>query len=126
MAENTIHLVDDDDAVRDSLGALLEAHGFAVRTYASGLEFLNGDHRADIGCLVLDLHLPQMGGFELMQECVSRRIPLPVILITGRTDSGIRRRAADAGVVVLDKPFTDQALLSAISAACAPSARAHA
>lgn len=119
-AQARIHLVDDDEAVRDSLCALLESHGFAVKTYASGPEFLSDDHARDADCLVLDLHLPQMSGFELIRECLSRRIRLPVIMITGRTDAAVRQRAAAAGVVVvLDKPFGDAALLAALSTAFA-------
>lgn len=113
-----IHLVDDDEAVRDSLEALLASYGFGVKGYASGPDFLRGYRVRGAGCLVLDVHLPQMSGFELMSECLARAIRLPVVMITGRTDPAIRRRAAAAGVVaLLDKPFSDEALLSGIHGA---------
>ncbi len=116
--EAFIYLVDDDEAVRDSLEALLASHGFGVKGYASGPEFLRSYRVRGAGCLVLDVHLPQMSGFELMSECLARAIGLPVVMITGRMDPAIRRRAAAAGVVaLLDKPFSDQALLSGIHGA---------
>jgi two-component system response regulator FixJ len=114
----TIYVVDDDDAVRDSLKILLESYELTVRDFGSVPEFLDGLQPVDNSCLVLDLHLPAMGGFDVMNTLARRRVPLPVIVITGRSDSQTRARALEAGAVAfLEKPVDDQVLMNAIDAA---------
>jgi two-component system response regulator FixJ len=112
----TIYVVDDDDAVRDSLKILLESYQLMVRDFGSVPEFLNGLQPVDNSCLVLDLHLPAMGGFDVMNTLARRRVPLPVIVITGRSDSQTKARALAAGAVAfLEKPVDDQILMNAIN-----------
>jgi two-component system response regulator FixJ len=114
----TIYVVDDDDAVRDSLKILLESYELSVRDFGSVPEFLEGLQPMDNSCLVLDLHLPAMGGFDVMNTLARRRVPLPVVVITGRSDAQTRARALEAGAVAfLEKPVDDQVLMNAIDAA---------
>ncbi len=114
----TIYVVDDDDAVRDSLRILLESYHLAVRDFGSVPEFLDGHAPVENSCLVLDLHLPAMGGFDVMNTLARRGVPLPVIVITGRSDAQTRARALESGAVAfLEKPVDDQALMNAIDSA---------
>jgi two-component system response regulator FixJ len=117
-AAPTVHLVDDDDAVRDSLKILLESYGLKVRAYSSALEFLSNAGASQTGCLVLDLHLPVVSGLDLLTMMRERKIWLPVIFITGRSDKETRERALRGGAVAfLDKPVRDDALIAAIEVA---------
>jgi FixJ family two-component response regulator len=114
----TVHLVDDDDAVRDSLQTLLESCGLEVRTYSSAVEFLTNAGACEEGCLVLDLHLPVVSGLDLLTMIRQRKIWLPVVFITGRSDKETKERALRAGAVAfLDKPAEEDDLMAAIQAA---------
>jgi len=97
---------------------LLESYQLTVRDFGSVPEFLDGLDVVDNSCLVLDLHLPAMGGFDVMTTLASRHIRLPVIVITGRGDAQTRARALEAGAIAfLEKPVDDQRLMSAIDTA---------
>jgi two-component system, LuxR family, response regulator FixJ len=114
----TVYLIDDDDAVRDSLTILLESYGMDVRAYESCAEFLAGYLAGPNSCLVLDHHLPTMSGLDLLESRAPAQLRLPVVMISGRVDPAIKARALAAGaLVVLDKPFEDKALLAAIARA---------
>jgi two-component system response regulator FixJ len=116
--EATVHLVDDDDAVRDSLKTLLESYGVSVRAYSSGLEFLANATAWETGCLVLDLHLPVVSGLDLLTMMRQRKMQLPVVFITGRSDKETRERALRGGAIAfLDKPVREDALLAAVHTA---------
>lgn len=109
-----VFVVDDDDAVRDSLKTLLELQSFTVRTFETCQDFLSSatDNAA---CLVLDIHLPGMNGFDLVEAMVRAKRSLPTILITGRCDNAIRERAKALGAVaLLEKPIDFNALMAAI------------
>jgi FixJ family two-component response regulator len=113
-----IHIVDDDDAVRDSMRALLESVGFYVHDYSSAIEFLKRGGERSKGCLLLDLHMPVMSGIDLLEHMQSEGMSLPTIVITGRSDPMLRERALKSGALALiDKPVTDEALLGAIGRA---------
>jgi FixJ family two-component response regulator len=113
-----IHVVDDDEAVRDSMQILLESYGFAVRDYASAVDFLAVNKTLPVGCLLLDLHMPGMTGLELLEILRARGFDCPVILVTGRSDSQLRERASRAGAIaLLDKPVDDDLLLGALNRA---------
>lgn len=115
----TILIVDDDDVVRDSLKVLLELRQFAVRDFGSARAFLaeRQDTQAP-GCLVLDIHMPEMSGLELLQALRSKGDRLPVILVTGRRDAAAQSQAQALGVVAfLDKPISHPALFAAIDQA---------
>ena len=115
-----VHVVDDDEAVRDSMRALLESYGIEVRAYASAGEFLHANPGQPKGCVLLDLHMPGMTGLELLETLQARRSRIPVILITGRSDSSLKQRAARAGAVTLiEKPVAGEKLLDLLALALA-------
>jgi FixJ family two-component response regulator len=111
-------VVDDDADVRVALTRLVSSAGFAVETFASGAEFLRSieDHEPD--CVVLDLHMPEMSGFDVQGALASGHAAVPVVIITGHDTSESRTRAIQLGAkAYLCKPVDDEALLSAIGAA---------
>ncbi|MDB5395447.1 MAG: fixJ [Rhodospirillales bacterium] len=115
MPAEFIVVVDDDAAVRDSLGMLLEAHGLRVRDFGSGVEFLESDAHCTAACLVLDYHMPEMTGIEILEELQRLGLSYPSILITGLSDPMITRRALSAGVMaILEKPLPDDVLIDAV------------
>jgi FixJ family two-component response regulator len=118
--EKFIAVIDDDDAVKDSVGTLLEAHGFSVRCFASGPEFLQSDFQNHTACLLLDYHMPDMTGIDLLIELKRRGFSFPTILITGLSDGMIQKRAYAAGVLeVLRKPTQDKMIVGAVRRALA-------
>ena len=115
MKNRFIVVIDDDDAVRDSVSTLLEAHGFSVRCFASGPEFLQSDFPGKTACLLLDYHMPDMTGIDLLNELKRRGLSYPTILITGLSDAMIQKRAEAAGVLeVLRKPTPHKVILDAV------------
>lgn len=109
-----LFVVDDDFDVRDSMRALLESAGFAVRDYASAKSFLEG-RPAQGGCLIADIRMPEMGGLELQEQIAARGIDLPIIFITGHGDVPLAVRAMKAGAVdFIEKPFDDATMLRSI------------
>ena len=117
-AETTVFIVDDDEAVRESLQALVETEGYAVRSFDSARGFLDGFASPDIGCLVVDVRMPDMGGLELQAELVARGTGLPVIVVTGHGDVPLAVQAMKAGAVdFIEKPYNDQQLLDTIARA---------
>jgi len=118
-----IHVVDDDEAVRDSLTVLLEAAGFAVRTYGSATGLL-GASLGTIGCVLTDVRMPEMDGLELQRRLREAGAPLPVIVMTGHGDVPIAVEAMKAGAAdFLEKPFDDEQLLASLRRAIAASER---
>jgi two-component system, LuxR family, response regulator FixJ len=118
-----IHVVDDDEAVRDSLTVLLEAAGFAVRTYGSATILL-GAALGTIGCVLTDVRMPEMDGLELQRRLAEAGSRLPVIVMTGHGDVPIAVEAMKAGAAdFLEKPFDDEQLLASVLRAIAASER---
>ncbi|MDO9126155.1 response regulator FixJ [Parvibaculum sp.] len=116
--EETVFIVDDDTAVRESLRALLESAALNVDDFSSAAAFLGSyvPHRP--GCLVVDIRMPDMDGLELQEELVRRSIELPVIVVTGHADVPLAVRAMKAGAVdFIEKPFDDNLLLDGIGRA---------
>jgi FixJ family two-component response regulator len=103
-------VVDDDPAVRNSLKFSLQIEGFSVRAYASGSELLSDPDLPDTGCLVIDQRMPGMSGLDLVASLRERHVVLPAILITTNPNAAVQRRAADAGVPVVEKPLLGDAL----------------
>lgn len=113
-----VYVVDDDDAVRDSLVALIESHGLDVEVFRSGDEFLRRVSPTSRGCLLLDLHLPIVGGLEVLSALRSKGIDIPVILITGGGDGTMATRARQIGAwLVMEKPLNYKELLENITRA---------
>src|SRR5208337_2304555 len=117
-AQHVVFVVDDDLSVLKSLRRLLSVCGFRVETFSSAQEFLR-DYQDNVpGCLVLDICLPGLNGFELQRALAEQGHALPIIFITGHGDIPMSVQAMKAGAVdFLPKPFTDQALLEAIKQA---------
>ncbi len=111
----TIFIVDDDDAVRDSLKMLLESYGMAVEDYDSVQAFARHYRPGPRQCLILDQHLPGMTGLDFLASSQGAALRLPIILVTGRGDGAIRDRAYGQGVhAYLEKPVPDDILLEAV------------
>lgn len=122
MSKHTgpVLVVDDDDAVRDSLKFVLGLEGLDVRLYKDGAELLREAALPPTGCLVVDYWMPGMDGLELVGRLRDRAVDLPAILITGRATGDLLRRASHAGFRgVVEKPFNDGALLDGIRDALA-------
>ncbi len=110
-----IFIVDDDEAVRDSLKLLLESYGMDVEDYGSTADFAHHYRPGGGGCLILDQHLPGSTGLDFLASREGAVLGLPVILLTGRADAALRARAAQLGVAAfLEKPVADGVLLSTI------------
>jgi two-component system, LuxR family, response regulator FixJ len=119
-----VHVVDDDEAVRDSLSLLLEAAGLSVRTYDSAIAFLKALPNLGAGCVLTDVRMPDLDGLELQRRLTELGIRLPVIVMTGHGDVPIAVEALKAGAAdFLEKPFDDGQLLAAVSSALAASQR---
>ncbi len=114
----TVHIVDDDSAVRESLALLLGLRGYATRRYASAEEFLEGVKPGTPGCVLLDLRMPGMSGLEAQAELAARSIRMPIIILTAHGDVASARQALKNGAFdFLEKPVDDKALSATIDAA---------
>jgi two-component system response regulator FixJ len=113
-----VHLVDDDAAVRRSVGFMLKTSGHRVEAYESGIELLKGSSRLDDGCILLDIRMPGMDGLEVQQALHDRGVSLPVIIMTGHGDVALAVKAMKAGAVdFIEKPFEKESLLAALEEA---------
>jgi|SRR5690348_14677852 two-component system response regulator FixJ len=110
-----VHLVDDDEAIRRSVGFMLKTSGFHVRSYESGVELLKSASSLEPGCILLDIRMPGMDGLEVQSTLRAKGIGLPVIIMTGHGDVALAVQAMKAGAVdFIEKPFEKAVLLSAI------------
>jgi FixJ family two-component response regulator len=113
-----ISIVDDDDALRNSLDDLIRSIGFRTQGFPSAEAFLSSNQACDTACLILDVRMPGMNGLELQRKMVAANWRIPIIFITSHADDGARARALEAGAVAfLYKPFREEELLNAIDAA---------
>ena len=113
-----VHIVDDDDPLRQGLASLLQSVGLNARTYSSPQEFLQAGSLVTPGCIVLDIRLPGMSGLDFQEQLAELGIRLPVILMTGHGDIPMTVRAMKAGAVdFLPKPFRDQDMIDAVTIA---------
>ncbi|MBT4672350.1 MAG: response regulator transcription factor [Rhodospirillaceae bacterium] len=116
--EAKIFIVDDDQAVRDSLQWLIESVGMSVQSYSSGAQFLECGFLDAVGCAILDIRMPGMSGIEVFEEMKLRESDMPVIFLTGHGDVHLAVRAMKIGAYdFLEKPFNDQSLLDLIQKA---------
>ena len=110
-----IHIVDDDESVRNALERLIRSAGFRVRTFVSAEDFLQNREHAVPGCLLLDVRMPGRSGLELQDELAASGVNVPIVFITAHDDDEARSRALRGGAVAFfQKPFEDQALLDVI------------
>jgi len=115
-----VHLIDDDEGVRQAVAFLLTTSGFAVRVYESAMAFLDALPSVQPGCIVTDVRMQGMDGLALQRELKTRGITLPVIVMTGHGDVPLAVEAMKAGVIdFIEKPFDDELMLSAIHRAMA-------
>jgi two-component system response regulator FixJ len=118
--EPIVHVIDDDEAMRDSLGFMLDAAGLESRGWESAVQFLSELPSVERGCIVTDVRMPDMTGLELVGRLKAMGHPDPVIVITGHADVPLAVDAMKAGVVdFIEKPFENQRLLSAVRSALA-------
>ena len=110
-----VHLIDDDEAVRESLEMLLEASGFAVTPYASATAFLDRLDDAPCGCVITDVRMPEVSGLELLRRLSDRLAEFPVIVLTGEADVPMAVEALKNGALdLIEKPYAAEAILSAV------------
>ena len=112
MNERTVYIVDDDEAVRDSLAMLFRASGLAVQTFESGIAFLRYSKIQPRSCLVLDIRMPKLTGIALHDELIARGTRIPIIFITGHGDIPMAVQAVKKGAYdFVEKPYDDYHLL---------------
>lgn len=113
-----VHIIDDEDSVRNSIGFMLQTTGYSVRTWPSGAAFLRDLRSAEPGCILLDIRMPEMDGLQVQQQLTARGVTMPVIVLTGHGDVTIAVKAMRNGAVdFLEKPFEAEQLLCAIETA---------
>jgi len=118
MATSIVHVIDDDDALRDSLSFLLGTARLNVKTYESAEAFLAALPDANSGCIITDVRMPDMSGVDLLRKLNELQIALPVIIITGHGDVQLAVEAMKIGAAdFIEKPFDDEVLLNAVRAA---------
>jgi two-component system response regulator FixJ len=124
LADRTVHVIDDDAAVRRSLERLLDGAGFQVVSYESPAAFLEAASGLSAGCVLLDIRMPGVDGLEVQARLNRLRVRLPVIVMTGHGDVPSAVRAMKAGAIdFLEKPFRDETLLKVIEGAFAKASR---
>ena len=124
--EQTVFIVDDDDAVRDSIKELVESVGLQAQGYDSALAFLDAFDPQRAGCLVLDMRMSGMSGLVLQERLNELEVRIPVIVITGHGDVPMAVQSLRSGAVdFIQKPYREQALLDSINAALARDAAAR-
>ena len=117
-ADGVVHIVDDDDAVRQSLAFLLSSAGLPVRLYESASAFLAGLSAPQSGCLITDIRMSGMSGIELLKALRERSFSMPAIVITGHGDVPLAVEAMKAGAVdFIEKPFEEETILNAVKRA---------
>jgi two-component system, LuxR family, response regulator FixJ len=118
MSDVEVHLIDDDEAVRESLSFVLEMNDLKAKTYASAAEFLDVATSLERGCVVTDVRMPDVSGLDLVRKLKERQIDLPIVMITGHGDVPLAVEAMRAGVVdFIEKPFENEVLLKSIRTA---------
>jgi two-component system, LuxR family, response regulator FixJ len=114
----TVHIIDDDDALRESLAFLLGTARIDVVTHASAAAFMEAIPGANLSCVITDVRMPGMSGIDLLKRLREMKIDVPVIVITGHGDVPLAVEAMKVGAIdFLEKPFDDQVLLASVQAA---------
>jgi len=116
--DSTIAVVDDDASLREALKGLLRSAGFRAEVFSSAEEFLRSGRLRGTACLILDVRMPGMSGVELQERLMRTDPAVPIVFISAHGDEEVRALALERGAVeFLQKPFSDEALLSAIAKA---------
>jgi two-component system, LuxR family, response regulator FixJ len=114
-SDSVVHVIDDDDAVRDAVSFLLSVENFAVRAYESARAFLDALPAAPAGCVITDVRMPEISGLDLLRRLRSREIGWPVIVMTGQADVPVDIEAIKSGAVdFIEKPYDPEILLGAV------------
>lgn len=117
-AQRTVHVIDDDEGLRESLAFLLRSAELEVRSFDSAKAFLDGLPDAALGCVITDVRMPDMSGIELLRRLKELKIGVPVIVITGHGDIALAVEAMKIGAAdFFEKPFDDDLLVSSVRAA---------
>jgi FixJ family two-component response regulator len=120
MEQPLIAIVDDEELMRDATDALMRSAGFSAETFSCGADFLSSPDLSRTACLITDLNMPEMSGFDLHRRLQSLGCSIPTILITGQPNDNIRTHALSLGIVCyLPKPFRDDDLIDSIRSALA-------
>jgi len=115
-----VHIIDDDDAVRDSLAILLETRGITVATYATAQAFLTQAEGGVEGCVITDVQMPEMNGLQLLRAFKAKNLDVPVLVVTARSGRALAEEAMAQGArAVIEKPFEPDAFVERIQAALA-------
>jgi two-component system response regulator FixJ len=125
----TIHIIDDDSAMRESLSLMLTIEGYTIRTHESARTFLDAVRQDESGCVVTDVRMPEISGIDLLttMKMKERRISMPIIVITGHADIQLAVQAMKQGAFdFLEKPFDGDALLASVRKALICSSDEHA
>ena len=118
MSEQLVHVIDDDEAVRESLRFVLDSAGLEAKGYVSAEQFLAIADRHLTGCIVTDVRMEEINGIELVRRLQAKGVLLPVVVMTGHGDVSLAVEAMKAGVVdFLEKPFDDEVFLRAVHGA---------
>ena len=126
MIEPVVYIVDDDEAVRQSVGMLVKSCGRNVESYCCAEDFLEGYDPSRPGCLVLDVRMPGISGLSLQEMLAKDKMSLPIIIITGHGDINMAFKATKAGAIdFIEKPFKDQDLLDAVERGIAKHLQNH-
>jgi two-component system response regulator FixJ len=114
-AKARVYIIDDDDAVRDSLSIQLESTGYEVVSFPSAVGFLEIATSLQPGCVISDVQMPDMDGMELQQRLSEMKLDFPVVIVTGHADVTLAVRAMKAGAVdFIEKPFDEGAILNSV------------
>jgi two-component system response regulator FixJ len=113
-----VYIIDDDEAVRDSLAVQLQASGYDVESFASALSFLAAAATLPPGCVISDVQMPDMDGLELQKRLTEMNLDFPVVIVTGHGDVALAVRAMKAGAVdFIEKPFDEKSILDSVALA---------
>ena len=113
-----VHIIDDDDALRDSLSFLLSSVGIKTKSYETATGYSNDPERGACGCILTDVRMPGMSGIDLLRKLKSDGITVPVIVMTGHGDVPLAVEAMKLGALdFVEKPFNDDALIASVRSA---------
>ena len=117
-AARAVHIIDDDQAIRESLAFLLRTHQLEVRSFDSAKTFLDALPDASLGCVITDIRMPGMSGVDLLRRLKELKVGVPVIVITGHGDVSLAVEAMKIGAAdFFEKPFNDDQLVASVRAA---------